>query len=97
MLKKRGNVLGLSNMKVTMSLLSSTLMVMMTSIPAHGDVSIVTTVLEALRSEDEGDMAKVHGLEGELGGGAVEVRIIHELLNGFQNLLQEGALHETEF
>lgn len=45
---------------------------------AHGDVAVAAVVLEALGSEeesDEGDVAGVHGLEGEPGGGAVKVCI----------------------
>ena len=98
--KERGNILGISNMKVTVLLPLSALMVMISSLPAHGDVAVAAVVLEALKSEeerDEGNMVGVHGLEGEPYGGAVEVCIVHELLDGLQNLLQEGALHETEF
>ena len=57
-------------------------------------------MLKALGPEEErneGDVAGIHGLEGEPGGGAVEVRVVYELLDRFQNLLQKGTLHETEF
>jgi len=57
-------------------------------------------VLEALGSEEKCDecyVAGIHSLEGEPGGGTVEVRIVDELLDGFQNLLQKRTLHETEF
>jgi len=78
MQKKRGNILGILNMKVTLSLLSSALMVMMSSLPTHGDVAVTAIVLKALKSKeepDEGDMTGVHGLEGEPGGGTVKVCI----------------------
>ena len=52
--QEKGNVLGLSNMKVTVSLPSSALMVMMSSLPAH--LSILAMLLrfmpmEVLRSQ----------------------------------------------
>jgi len=40
-------------------------------------------------------VAGIHSLEGEPGGGAVEVGVVDELLDGFQNLLQKRTLHET--
>jgi len=79
MKKKRGDILGLSNMKVKLSLLSPALMVMMSSLPTHRDVAVIAVVLKALKSEeepDEGDMTGVHGLEGEHSGGAVKVYVI---------------------
>ena len=57
-------------------------------------------MLEAFGSEQEGDerhVAGVHGLEGEAGGGAVEVGVVDEILDRFQHLLQERALNQTKF
>ena len=58
---------------------------------AHGYVAVAAIVLEALGSEKkrhEGDVAGVHGLEREAGGGAVEVGIVHEVLDRLHDLLQ---------
>jgi hypothetical protein len=66
---------------------------------AHGEVTVAAVVLEALGAEqegDEGDVAGVHGLEGEAGGGAVEVGVVHQLAHGVHNLLQEAALNKPQ-
>ena len=57
----------------------------------HGQVTVTAVVLEALRSEKkshECQVAGIHGLERESGSGAVEVGVIDEVLDRFQNLLQ---------
>jgi len=49
----------------------------------HGNVPIATIVLEPLSSEEQSnksDMAGVHGLERETGGGAIEVGIGDQVL-----------------
>ena len=57
----------------------------------HGQVPVTAVVLKALRSEKkshECQVAGIHGLERDPGGGAVEVGVIDEVLDRFQNLLQ---------
>lgn len=65
----------------------------------HGDVSVAAVVLEALRPEQQRHqrhVAGVHGLQREPGCGAVEVRIGNQLLDRFQNLLQQASLHQPK-
>ncbi|PON36308.1 hypothetical protein PanWU01x14_329400, partial [Parasponia andersonii] len=62
---------------------------------AQGEVPITAIVLEPFGSEEEGE-AGVHGLEREAGGGAVEVGIVDEVLERFQNLLQKTALDQPQ-
>lgn len=62
---------------------------------AHGDVAVAAIVLEALGSEEQSHqshVARVHGLKRKPGGRAVEVGIVHQVLDGLHNLLQERAL-----
>ncbi|KAM2617877.1 hypothetical protein COP2_035808 [Malus domestica] len=57
----------------------------------HGDVAVASVVLEALRSEKEGNechVAEVHDLKGEVGGRVVEVGVVHQVLDRLQHLLQ---------
>ncbi|PON87572.1 hypothetical protein TorRG33x02_165650, partial [Trema orientale] len=66
---------------------------------AQGEVPITAIVLEPFGSEEEGDesdVAGVHGLEREAGGGAVEVGIVDEVLERFQNLLQKTTLDQPQ-
>lgn len=68
-------------------------------IHSHGEVPITAIMLKAFGSEEESDerhVAGIHGLKGEATGGAVEVGIVDELLDGLQDLLEEGALNETK-
>lgn len=41
-------------------------------------------------------MARVHGLEGEAGGRAVEVGVVDQLPHGIQNLLQKAPLNQPQ-
>ncbi|KAI3419455.1 uncharacterized protein J3R85_013140 [Psidium guajava] len=65
-------------------------------VDARGDVAVAAVVVEALWAEEEGDeghVAGVHGLEREPGRGAVEVGLVDEFLDRFEDLLQETPLH----
>lgn len=71
----------------------------MVEVHAHGEGAIAAEVLEAVGSEEEGNeghVAGIHGLEGEAGGGAVEVGVRHQILYRFQNLLQQASLHQSQ-
>lgn len=71
----------------------------MVEVHAHGAVAVAAEVVEAVGAEKEGDerdVAGVHGLEGEAGGGAIEVGIGDQLPDCFQHLLQEAALNQPQ-
>jgi len=56
-------------------------------------------VLESLRAEekgDEGHVAGVHGLHREARGGAVEVGVGDEILDGLDDLFEEAPLNKPE-
>lgn len=65
---------------------------------AQGEVPVTAIVLEPFRSKENGHqshMAGVHCLEREAGSGAVEVGIVDEVLDRFQNLLQKTPLDQS--
>lgn len=67
---------------------------------AHGEITVAAVVLEALGSQKESNqchVARVHGLEGEARGRAIEVGIVHQLSDRLQDLLQEAPLHQPQF
>lgn len=71
----------------------------MVDVHAHGAVAVAAEVLEAVEAEkqgDQGDVARVHGLEGHPRRRAVEVGVRHQLLHSLQHLLQEAPMNQTQ-
>lgn len=67
---------------------------------SHGNASVAAIMFEALRSKEkshQGDMARVHGLKRESSGRTVEVGIVHQVLDRFQDLLEERTLNKAKF
>ena len=63
-------------------------------------VDVYVTVLEAGGAEregDEGDVAGVHGLQGDAGGGGVDVDVGDEVLDGFDDFLEDERLGQFCF
>lgn len=59
-------------------------------VDAKGDVAVGTEMLETFGAEeegDEGDVGRVHGLEGDAGAGAVEVGVSDEVLHAVHELI----------
>ena len=53
----------------------------MVKVHAHGEGTIAAEVLEAIGSEEEGNVARIHGLEGEAEGGAIEIGVNHQIVD----------------
>lgn len=69
-------------------------------IHTHGKVPVTPIMLKPLRSEKQShksNVAGIHSLQRETSRRTVEVRIVHQLLDRFQNLLEKWTLNETEF
>lgn len=69
-------------------------------VDAELEAAVAAVVLEALGVEHEGDqrdVARVHGLEGDALGRAVEVGIGDEVLHGLEDLLEQTGLVELGF
>ena len=59
-------------------------------VDAHGDVAVAAVVLEALGSEEEGNQGNVAGVHRR----AVEVGVVHQILDRLHHLLQQAPLHQ---
>ncbi|KAJ1390317.1 hypothetical protein SESBI_37532 [Sesbania bispinosa] len=62
---------------------------------AHGDVAVAAVVLKPFRPKQQrhqSHVTGVHGLKGEPGGRAIEVRIVNQVLDRLEHLLQQGTL-----
>mmetsp|Transcript_6029 Transcript_6029/g.15552 ORF Transcript_6029/g.15552 Transcript_6029/m.15552 type:complete len:342 (+) Transcript_6029:39-1064(+) len=67
-------------------------------VQAHGDVPVAPVVLEPLglqQDVDQGDVARVHGLERKPIGTAVEVALRDDVLDGIKHLFEKAALKKS--
>ena len=63
-------------------------------VDAERDVSVGAVHLEALRAQEQRHqrhVRRVHRLQRHARAGAVEVRLVHQILDALQQLLQDGA------
>ncbi|KAJ8639784.1 hypothetical protein MRB53_016478 [Persea americana] len=58
---------------------------------------IAAEVLEAIGSEEEGNVARIHGLEGEAEGGAIEIGVNHQIVDVWCRLKLGLVTLETSF
>ena len=69
-------------------------------VEAKGDGAVTPEVVEAGGAEGdghEGHVRGVHGLDGQLILGAVDVGVLNEVLDGFDESLEDAALGKSGF
>ena len=65
---------------------------------SHGELSVTSELVESVVSESDGDQGHVgvvHGLELDPAVGAVPGRLLQQVLDGLQHLLQQTSLDQT--
>jgi hypothetical protein len=66
--------------------------------PTHGHRLVAAEVLKGVGAQlhgDQRDVGRVHRLEGKPGGADVDVALVHEVLDGIDDLLEHVALDEA--
>jgi len=69
-------------------------------IDTHGHIAVSTEAAETFTPEiksDEGDVTRVHSLEGNTARGAVKVGLVDQVFDTVHNLLQNTTLEKSCF